>query len=175
MKPLVPGYFMIIFLLWFLAGCTPQPAAPDLTAETPSPLINFQGEYFPPAGARGYCHTGLKSDQGVGHLRGSHLALIHDGNSARDPYYLASVRNEIIANPHLSSEIQDKGHLPCTHGIQNPNIQNTLTLLLDQDGVLDPTHPLEPLAVDGVSCTLCHQIQADQLGTSENFSGVVPG
>ena len=172
MKTTRAGLFTIIFLLWFLAGCTPQPAAPDPTAETPSPLINFQGEYFSTAGACGYCHTGLKSDQGVDTSVDSIWRSSMMANSAWDPYYLASVRNEIIANPHLSSEIQDKCstcHVPMAY--KTLNIQNTLTLLLDQDGVLDPTHPLEPLAVDGVSCTLCHQIQADQLGTSETFSG----
>jgi hypothetical protein len=39
------------------------------------------------------------------------------------------------------------------------------------DGLLDAVHELHALAVDGVSCTLCHQIQADGLGEANSFSG----
>ena len=31
--------------------------------------------------------------------------------------------------------------------------------------------PLDDLAVDGVSCTVCHQIAPDRLGTRESFNG----
>jgi hypothetical protein len=39
------------------------------------------------------------------------------------------------------------------------------------DGFLDPEHALHALAVDGVSCTLCHQIEETGLGTPGSFSG----
>ena len=34
-----------------------------------------------------------------------------------------------------------------------------------------PTNPLHEAAQDGVSCSLCHQIQPDNLGTAASFSG----
>ncbi len=43
--------------------------------------------------------------------------------------------------------------------------------LLPAEGYLNPAHPLYPLAIDGVSCTLCHQIQGNNFGTSESYSG----
>ena len=40
------------------------------------------------------------------------------------------------------------------------------------DGFLDPLHPYHEAARDGVSCTLCHQIEDDgNLGTLKGFSG----
>ena len=44
------------------------------------------------------------------------------------------------------------------------------TVMLD-DGVFASTHPDHALAMDGVSCTLCHQIQSEGLGTTESYSG----
>ena len=41
------------------------------------------------------------------------------------------------------------------------------------DGFLDPDHPLHELALDGVSCTLCHQIRSGNLGASANSGGYV--
>ncbi len=42
---------------------------------------------------------------------------------------------------------------------------------LPDSGYLNPDHPLYPLALDGVSCTICHQIKGDNLGTVESYSG----
>ena len=39
------------------------------------------------------------------------------------------------------------------------------------DGFFNPANPLHPAAIDGVSCTLCHQISDVNLGTIEGFSG----
>jgi len=38
-------------------------------------------------------------------------------------------------------------------------------------GFLDPAHYLYEAAMDGVSCTLCHQIQPDGLGTPDSYTG----
>lgn len=38
-------------------------------------------------------------------------------------------------------------------------------------GFLDPGHYLHEAAMDGVSCTLCHQIQPNGLGTLDSFTG----
>ena len=38
-------------------------------------------------------------------------------------------------------------------------------------GFLDPSHPLHAAAADGVSCTLCHQVQSAGLGTPASFTG----
>jgi hypothetical protein len=42
--------------------------------------------------------------------------------------------------------------------------------ILDQ-GYLDPQNAKHSLAMDGISCTLCHQIQPDNFDSAESFSG----
>ena len=38
-------------------------------------------------------------------------------------------------------------------------------------GFLNPAHTLHEAAMDGVSCTLCHQIRPDKLGTPDSYTG----
>jgi hypothetical protein len=42
---------------------------------------------------------------------------------------------------------------------------------LSADGFLNPMNPLHEAGQDGVSCSLCHQIQPEDLGEAESFSG----
>lgn len=92
-------------------------------------------------------------------------------NSARDPYWQATVRSEVLENPALKEVIEDtcaKCHMPMA--------RTTLALEGKQaaivgDGLLNPNHPLHTLAMEGVSCTLCHQIQSTNFGATESFSG----
>ena len=86
-------------------------------------------------------------------------------NAFRDPLWRAKVSAEIVANPHLQSVIEDKCttcHAPLgrTEAIFNGSSGYTI-----EEGTSDP------LARDGVSCTLCHQIKDVNLGTPESFSG----
>jgi len=86
-------------------------------------------------------------------------------NSAIDPLWQAKVQAEIASNPHLQSVIEDK----CTSC--HASMGNTQA---SYDGQVDYTvlEILEsPLAMDGVSCAVCHQIQDQNLGESESFSG----
>jgi hypothetical protein len=48
---------------------------------------------------------------------------------------------------------------------------NQQPTLIFNAGFADPTHPLYELAQDGVSCNICHQIQPDNFGQTESFSG----
>lgn len=92
-------------------------------------------------------------------------------NAARDPYWQASVRVETENNPHLKSVIEDKCaacHTPMAHFTARQ--AGDEALLLD-DGLLGSAHALHPVAIDGVSCTLCHQIEPDNLGDAASFSG----
>lgn len=92
--------------------------------------------------------------------------------SARDPYWRASVRAEIARHPDQAERIEDS----CAR-CHMPMAQFTLdqagepARVLGQAGLLDPEHPLNPLALDGVSCTLCHQIQERGLGFPESYNG----
>jgi hypothetical protein len=92
-------------------------------------------------------------------------------NSSRDPYWQASVRGEVLSNPDYDAVIQDK----CTT-CHTPMARTTRDFVGDQgvlldDGFLHPENDLNTMALDGISCTLCHQIEATGLGEPESFDG----
>ena len=45
------------------------------------------------------------------------------------------------------------------------------TVAAQRDGFFDPAHPLYEAGIEGVSCTLCHQVSDVSLGTMESFTG----
>ena len=86
-------------------------------------------------------------------------------NAARDPFWQAMVRSESLDLPHLADVIQDKCtncHVPMGH--------ETAHLNGDEFYTLDEALP-DALYMDGVSCTLCHQITPDNFGMVNSFSG----
>jgi hypothetical protein len=92
-------------------------------------------------------------------------------NSARDPYWLASVRGETLSHPEYQAVIEDKCaacHMPMAHS--TAAAEGGTGVVLD-DGFSDQAHPLHALAIDGISCTVCHQIRQDGFGEEASFSG----
>jgi len=92
-------------------------------------------------------------------------------NAARDPYWTATVRAEVGVFPELDGVIQDKCttcHMPMAR--TTASLDGSAGSLLDA-GFGDPGHPLAVLASDGVSCSLCHQIEPSGLGAATSFSG----
>ncbi|HSQ18113.1 MAG TPA: hypothetical protein VLM83_10475, partial [Anaerolineales bacterium] len=91
--------------------------------------------------------------------------------SAKDPYWLATVRSEIELEPELRAVIEQKCatcHMPMAE--VTALAAGEATLLLDE-GFSSPAHPLHNLARDGVSCNLCHQVEGDNFGEPESFGG----
>ncbi len=96
-----------------------------------------------------------------------HSVMAHAFN---DPYWQAAVEDEVESFPLLTGLIEDtctKCHAPMgrTHAHQT----NTS---LDVDGYYRfDTAKSQNHAREGVSCTLCHQIDDGNLGTAGSFSG----
>jgi len=89
-------------------------------------------------------------------------------NAARDPLWRAVVSAEIAATPSRKDVIEDKCmrcHAPAASAAAQLDEQTVDLSLLKSDQ--DRGH----FARDGVTCTVCHQIEADGLGTSDSFSG----
>ena len=118
------------------------------------------------------CHSDLADADGmdvsIGHVwRGSVMA-----NSARDPYWQASVRREVTDHPGAQAEIEDTCstcHMPMAR-----------TLARENGGLGEVFAHLEAarrgeesakLALDGVSCTTCHQILPENFGEASSFDG----
>jgi hypothetical protein len=90
-------------------------------------------------------------------------------NAARDPLWRAVVSAEIAATPRAAEAIEQK-----CNTCHSP-MAGTDARLLDQplpgmEVLVDGTERMG-LALDGVSCTLCHQIESNDLGTEASFSG----
>ncbi|MCX5690484.1 MAG: multiheme c-type cytochrome [Planctomycetota bacterium] len=92
--------------------------------------------------------------------RGSLMA-----HAARDPYWKAQVAKEVSLAPDRAAELEGtcvRCHAPMGHHT------NRLSGLGSM-GMKEATS--HDLYVDGVSCTVCHQIQPDSLGTEARFDG----
>ncbi len=117
------------------------------------------------------CHNNLLAPAGedvsIGaNWRGSIMA-----NSARDPYVLASVRREILDHPSLSAEIESECatcHMPAAQKAAQGAGGHGRVFWPNGEKRNDA---LETLARDGVSCTVCHQISSERLGSRESFNG----
>jgi len=86
-------------------------------------------------------------------------------NAAKDPFWQAKVQAEINAHPYLQTIIEDK----CT--TCHAPMGNTQAAQEGQDDYTISEMLLDPLALDGVSCAVCHQIKDQNLGEGSSFSG----
>ncbi len=117
------------------------------------------------------CHNGLTTPSGkdisIGiDWRGSIMA-----NSARDPYWQASVRREGIDHPESKSVIEDECaacHMPIAR--YEAKVKGQLGAVFAHLP-FDDDPKKNAAAEDGVSCSVCHQIAKEKLGTRETFSG----
>lgn len=117
------------------------------------------------------CHGRLQDDAGNRVPFVSPWTASMMANAARDPYWIASVRAETLVNPQLRETIEHKCatcHMPMAHTLA---VAGDSTAAVLDDGYLNPDHPLNDLAMDGVSCVVCHQIEATNFGQESSFSG----
>lgn len=117
------------------------------------------------------CHNGLRTPAGDDVSIGFAWRASLMANSARDPYWQASVRREDIDHPEARAEIEDgcaDCHMPMARyqaKLQGRPGEVFAHLPFDRDPKKNAA------AEDGVSCSLCHQIGKEKLGTRESFNG----
>jgi len=117
------------------------------------------------------CHTGLISPTGEDVSFVSAWRPTMMANSARDPYWHAGVRREVLDHPSAKAAIEDECsacHMPMArylahHGGGHGEVFTNLPV-----GVSMAPHA--QLAADGVACALCHQVTPEGLGTRETFN-----
>jgi len=192
-------YASIIILVFLLAACAanatetePAPSVPtESEAQTePTPDVDFGQDGEPPrnpaqntvlssfttedfsgAGVCAICHTNLFDELGNDVSNTTDWRSTMMANAATDPVWQAKVSSEIVRNPDLEAVIQDKCiscHQPMAY--TQAEVNGTEQAMFG-DGFLNPDNPLHVAAMDGVSCTLCHQVIEDNLGEEESFSG----
>jgi cytochrome c551/c552 len=119
------------------------------------------------------CHNELKTSSGEDISIGFQWRASIMANSSRDPYWQGSVRRESIDHPESQAGIEDECsicHMPVTHLTAKSGGQKAKIFEYLPISTSDQEHRA---AADGVSCSVCHQIQKARLGTSESFNGNV--
>ena len=143
---------------------------PSGAAQAPSPLP--ADHLFDTHHACIACHNGLVTPSGEDVSIGFAWRSSMMANSARDPYWQAAVRREVIDHPEAQAAIEDecsKCHMPMARYSANVNGGSGSVFAHLPIGSRDD--PQDLLAADGVSCTLCHQITEEGLGTEESLVG----
>lgn len=132
-------------------------------------LTDVSSALFAGSGQCAFCHDrwgrGLTGQGGVdvsiaADWRGTMMA-----HSFKDPLWRAVMESEVAARPKLKGYIENKCqtcHAPMAHTQARHDGSQELSVVAARK---------MPLAADGVSCTLCHQIQPTNLGQPGSFTG----
>jgi hypothetical protein len=117
------------------------------------------------------CHNELTTAKGEDVSIGFAWRSSIMANSSRDPYWQASVRRETLDHRQATAHIEDECsvcHMPITRYLARAGGRQGQVfshLPFDEDRKQGRE------AADGVSCSVCHQIGAEKLGTKESFNG----
>jgi hypothetical protein len=119
------------------------------------------------------CHNTLHTKSGEDISIGFEWSASIMANAGRDPYWQGSVRREAMDHPQASAAIQNECsacHMPMQHLMdryagKETDVFDRLPLSKD--------HGKFTASSDGVTCSVCHQIEKERLGTPESFNGNV--
>ena len=117
------------------------------------------------------CHNGLSTSKGEDVSIGVDWRASMMANSARDPYWQASVRREVRDHAGSAAAIEQECslcHMPMAN-LQEKSEGRGLGVFANLGR--NAPRARAALAQDGVSCAVCHQIEGDNLGKPESFNG----
>ncbi len=182
--------FFLLMAMMIVSACgkqktevIPTPTFAVATEETEPEVLKLDRPFEPPklpgdvtklvaaSSICSPCHTDLDNGEGVDYSFDANWRSSMMAHSAKDPYWLATMSSEISKHSQHEALIEDKCstcHMPLAHFDAKTN---RYPIEVFGEGFRDPANPLHDLAIDGVSCTLCHQIKADNLGEETSFSG----
>ena len=163
------GLLAMAAIAWLLSLAA---SASSGTSRPQSPPWASPGPLFDTSHNCMACHNGLTTTAGEDISLGVSWRATMMANSARDPYWQASVRREILDHPAEAAEIEHECsvcHMPMSHTQQVA--EGRTGTIFEHLPAGAGTTPEAALAADGVSCTACHQITSDRLGRPESFTG----
>ena len=160
-------------LLWMIALSSAMPGASAQAPKKTDPHANLS--LFSHSDNCVACHNNLATAAGDDVSIGASWRSTMMANSSRDPYWQASVRRETLDHPTQSAAIQDECaacHMPMPQKISaaNGTTVDAFSHFPSSPAGTKDRSELQRLAGDGVSCTVCHQISAERLGTRESFN-----
>jgi hypothetical protein len=138
------------------------PFSPEIYQSIQGELPTETNSLFAGSGVCAQCHASQVD------AAGKSVSIVNDwrstmmANAARDPFWRAKVSHEGLVNPAHKAELENvctRCHAPTGNENAHYNGQE-LYSVADMEA--------DPLALDGVQCTVCHQIPENSLG---NFSG----
>ena len=142
-----------------------------LTAATLSAaeLSDYTTPIFSGAANCAFCHD--QWGRGLTDRQGTDVSIAKDwrgtmmAHSFKDPFWRATMEAEVSENPQLQGFIENKCqkcHAPVARTQAAADGTNELAFAVSK---------ASPMAGEGVGCTLCHQVQATNLGTYASFTG----
>src|SRR6478752_1190666 len=157
--------------LWMIALSSAMPGASAQTPKKTDPHQNLS--LFSHSDNCVACHNKLATATGDDVSIGASWRSTMMANSSRDPYWQASVRRETIDHPMHSAAIQDECaecHMPMATQISRASGGKGEVFAHLPFNKNNGTE-LQKFAADSISCTVCHQISSERLGTRESFNG----
>ncbi len=118
------------------------------------------------------CHNDLITPSGEDISFGTSWRASMMANSARDPYWHAAVRREVMDHPESQPFIENECstcHMPMAH--YQANTEGKMAEVFSNLPAGQAKTKQNLFAVDGVSCTTCHQITDKNFGQRESFVG----
>jgi hypothetical protein len=119
------------------------------------------------------CHNGMKTKEGEDVSIGLQWQATIMANASRDPYWQGSIRREAMDHPAAKQAIEDDCsacHMPA---VRMPDRDRGVHSDIFARFPLDHFPKGDRAAADGVTCSVCHQIDPAGLGTPASFSGKV--
>lgn len=133
----------------------------------------FRSKHFSGSGICAQCHNDIKDDAGKDVSIVTAWTTTMMANATRDPFWQAKVKSELNRTPSQQMVIQDtcsRCHAPMANEEAKKNVDSIQPIF--GDGILSRQNPYHDLAMNGVSCSLCHQISPNEpFGTEAGFSG----
>jgi hypothetical protein len=166
-----------VLLVFAIAGGCGAQAQPGQGAQAAHVVVSNAsypktfGTHFQTSDRCVACHNGISTPTGQDVSIGVAWRTSMMANSGRDPYWIAGVRRETIDHPVAAAAIQDE----CT--ICHMPMMRYESKLIGREGEafvhFPPGHNTraDQMAEDGVSCSVCHQITGEGLGTRASFVG----
>jgi mono/diheme cytochrome c family protein len=123
------------------------------------------------------CHVGMKTELGQDYSIGFDWRASIMANSSRDPYWQGSIRRETLDHPEAKQHIENECsfcHVAAVRLADRDQDRDTHIFERFPFQTLGPrTKQLQRAAQDGVTCSVCHQIEREGLGTDATFNGNV--
>ena len=123
------------------------------------------------------CHVGMKTSTGEDYSIGFDWRASVMANSSRDPYWQGSIRREAMDHPESKRHIENECsfcHMAAIRLADRDAGHDTdVFARFPFETVNGKSSQVRRLAQDGVTCSVCHQIEKEGLGTDATFNGNV--